>query len=58
MKKKTFDEYENVLYSIKMGQFSSNNPNCNNHFGNCICDKYVKSNGEDMNDLVELIKEK
>lgn len=57
MKKKTFDEYDQVLYSIKMGQFQSNNPNCNNYFGTCICDKYVKSDGTNLEDLVEIKKE-
>jgi ATP-dependent helicase/DNAse subunit B len=58
MKKKTFDEFDNVLHNIKMGNFKSNNPNCNNHFGNCTCETYVKSNGSDLTGLVELKKDK
>lgn len=57
MKKKTFDEFESTLYNIKMGHFKSNHPDCNNYFGTCICDSYVKSGGSNLDGLIEVKKE-
>ncbi len=48
----TLDEFDNVLYNIKMGNFPSNSPNCNTYFGKCICEKYVKSGGDNLSGLV------
>lgn len=52
----TFDEFENVLYSIKIGDFPSNHPNCNQYYGNCICNKYYPSGGTDLTGLIEVRK--
>ena len=48
----TLDEFDNVLYSIKMGHFPSKHPECNTFFGKCICEKYIQSDGTDLSDLV------
>ena len=52
----TFNEFEEVLHNIKMGRFPSNHPNCNTYFGNCICEKYIESNGTDTSHLVKVKK--
>jgi len=52
----TFQEYDDVLYNIRMGNFPSNHPNCNSYFGPCICDKYAPSGGEDTSGLIQLKK--
>lgn len=52
----TLQEFDDVLYNIRMGVFTSNTPNCNSYYGNCICQKYVESGGNDMTGLI--VKEK
>lgn len=52
--KKTFDEFEQVLYNIKMGVFPSNHPNCNTYYGDCICNKYQKSGGLNTDGLIKV----
>lgn len=49
-----FQEYEEVLSGIRMGQFPSNSPKCNSFYGKCICEKYVQSNGENKSSLIQL----
>lgn len=51
---KTFDEFENVLYNVRMGNFPSNTPNCNSYFGKCICEKYVRSEGANTSGLIKV----
>lgn len=51
---KTFEEYDDVLTSIKLGKFHSNSPECNMFYGDCICDKYAKSFGQDLSGLIEV----
>lgn len=55
---KTFDEFEQVLYGIRMGQFHSNHPVCNTFFGDCICNSYYPSGGKDLTGLVQVTKGK
>lgn len=52
MIEQTLEEFDNVLYNIKMGIFPSNHPECNTFFGKCICEKYIKSDGSDLSGLV------
>jgi len=52
----TFSEFERVLYGIKMGLFPSNHPNCNQYYGDCICNKYYPSGGIDMTGLIKVTK--
>lgn len=54
----TFDEIENVLYGIRMGQFESNHPNCNQFYGKCVCNKYAPSGGVDTSGLICTKKDK
>lgn len=54
MIEKTFDEFQEVLYGIRMGQFHSNHPACNTYFGDCICNKYGPSGGKDTSGLVQV----
>lgn len=51
---KTFVEFDEILYDIKMGKFPSNHPNCNMFYGNCICDKYAPSGGHNLTGLVKV----
>jgi CRISPR/Cas system-associated exonuclease Cas4 (RecB family) len=55
---KTFDEFEEVLYGIRMGQFPSNNPKCNKFYGDCVCSKYYPSGGTDLTGLVNVKKDR
>lgn len=48
---KTLDEYLEVLYNIKMGNFPSNHPNCDTFFGKCICQKWIESEGTNYEDF-------
>lgn len=50
----TFQEFEEVLTGIKLGQFPSNHPHCNQFYGDCICNKYYPSNGTDMTGLIKV----
>lgn len=54
--KKTLDEFQDVLYNIKMGVFPSNHPHCNRYYGKCICDKYYPSGGENLAGLIKVKK--
>jgi hypothetical protein len=51
---KTFDEFNQVLYNIRMGKFPSNHPNCDSYYGKCICHEYVKSDTMDTERLIRL----
>lgn len=58
MYKKTFDEYDQVLHNIKMGNFESNHPDCNMFYGNCMCSLgrdtgYFESGGTNMTGLIQ-----
>lgn len=55
---KTFDEFKQVLYGIRMGHFHSNHPVCNTYFGDCICNLYYPSEGTDLTGLVQVNKGK
>lgn len=55
---KTFDEFREVLYGIRMGQFQSNNPVCNTYFGDCICNLYYPSGGQDLTGLTQVTKKR
>jgi ATP-dependent helicase/DNAse subunit B len=48
---KTFEEFEQALYGVRMGMFASNNPQCNSFYGKCICEAYLKGDGY-SNELV------
>jgi len=54
MIEKTFQEFDEVLTNVKMGRFPSNNPECNTFYGNCICNLYGPSDGQDMTGLVKV----
>lgn len=58
MIEKTFDDFDHVLYNIRMGLFPSNHPNCNTYFGDCICNKYAPSHGHDLSGLVKVKRRK
>lgn len=51
---KTFDEFENVLYNIKQGQFPCCTPNCDAYGKQCVYKKYCDSGGENLTGLVKL----
>ena len=51
---KTFDEFSKVLYGIRMGNFESNHPICNTYFGECICNLYHPSGGQDLTGLTHV----
>lgn len=50
----TFAEFEHVLQGIRLGQFPSNHPNCNQFYGNCICNNYYPSGGVDLTGLIKV----
>lgn len=53
----TFDEFEHVLYNLRMGIFPSNTPDCNQFYGKCVCHKYAPSGGENTSGLICTKKE-
>lgn len=48
----TLDDFNNVLYNIKMGRFESNSPNCDTYFGKCPCTAFIESDGTNYDDFV------
>lgn len=54
----TLQEFNDTIHNIKMARFESNSPNCNSYFGECICKKYVESNGENTTGLICTKKDK
>jgi ATP-dependent helicase/DNAse subunit B len=42
---KTFEEFEQALYGVRMGMFASSSPQCNSFYGKCICEAYLKGDG-------------
>lgn len=52
----TFDEFEEVLHNIKLGIFPSNHPDCNQYYGDCVCNKYYPSGGTDLTGLIKVGK--
>jgi len=55
---KTFDEYDDVLYNIKMGNFPCNAPKCDKPWGKCVYKNYCATNGCDTTGLVKVGKSK
>lgn len=53
---KTFDEFDEVLYNIRMGRFYSNTPECDMPWGKCVCKKYHESGGVDASGLIKVTK--
>lgn len=54
----TFEEYDRVIDGIKLGKFESHHPDCNMYYGDCICNLYYPSEGEDMTGLVHVPRKK
>ena len=53
---KTFDEFDNVAYNIKQGNFPCNAPKCDIYGQSCCYKKYCASNGKDLTGLVKVGK--
>lgn len=58
MIEKTFEEFDETLYNIRMGRFPSNSPECNTYYGKCICEKYSASEGHDTSGLIKVKRSK
>jgi len=55
---KTFDEFDDVLYNIKQGNFPCLSPNCDAYGQTCCYKKYCESGGKDLTGLVKIGKSK
>lgn len=53
---KTFDEFDNVAYNIKQGNFPCAAPKCDAYGQSCCYKKYCESGGKDMTGLVKIGK--
>lgn len=53
---KTFDEFDQVLYNIKQGNFPCQSPNCSVYGQQCCYKRYCESGGQDLTGLVKVEK--
>lgn len=53
---KTFDEFDDVLYNIKQGEFPCMTPKCDAYGQSCCYKKYCQSGGKDLTGLVKIGK--
>ena len=51
LQKQTMQIMTQTLQKIRLGEFPSNHPSCNSYFGECICQNYYLSGGQDLTGL-------